>query len=166
MIHNCKMIISQEPCIIWLPFMVEMCRVIISRGVFFNVEILIFQVLRGLKGKEWPKMTKISVCCTLYFRNHLSYDLHLWCTGIYKRIVSPGIFSFFFFFKILIFGVFRVVKGPKNDLKLPISVCFGLYLRNCRLYHQILIMISTGVFLYFFFFKCNIVIIDPLQQFS
>ena len=27
-------------------------------------------------------------------------------------------------------------KRAKNDLKLPISVCFALYLRNCRSYHQ------------------------------
>ena len=36
----------------------------------------------------------------------------------------------FSFFKILILGVFRGVKGQK--IKLPISVCFSLYLRNCR----------------------------------
>ena len=69
--------ISQEPCIIWLPFMVQMCKMIISPGVFFNCKILIFWVVRGLKGQEMAKMTKISVCCNLYFRNHISYDLHL-----------------------------------------------------------------------------------------
>ena len=36
-------------------------------------------------------MSKISVFCTLYFRNHLSYDLHLWytkffvCLSLYLR---------------------------------------------------------------------------------
>ena len=44
-------------------------------------------------------MTNISVCRTLYFRNLLSYDLHLWYICMHKRIISPGIFFFFFFFQ-------------------------------------------------------------------
>ena len=43
--------ISQESYIIGLPFMVEMCKKIISPGVFFNVKILIFQDVKGLKGQ-------------------------------------------------------------------------------------------------------------------
>ena len=63
----------------------------------------------------------------------------------------------FSFFKILIFGGFTGIKGKKG-LKLSISVCFALYLRNCRSYHQdLMIMISTGVFLFFKKKKCNIV---------
>ena len=101
-----------------------MCKTIISPGVFFNVKILIFQVIKLLKGKKWPKMSKISVCCTLYFRNHISHDLHLLCLCMYKRVISPGIFLIFFF-KILIFGIIRevrvgVVKGQEmayNDKK-------------------------------------------------
>ena len=58
---------------------------------------------RDWKGKKWPKMSKISVCQTLYFRNHISCDLHLWYTCMYKRIISPAIFLYFF--KILIFGI-------------------------------------------------------------
>ena len=140
-------------------------------------------------------MIKVSVCCTLYFRNHMSYDLHLWYTCMYKRIISAGIFFFFLFFsKFWFSGSLGVVKRAKNDpklqknsacltpyfrnclsydfdfakllckmmvspsnffvfqkfdfwdcyggkrakndLKLPVSVYFALYLRNCRLYHQ------------------------------
>ena len=55
--------ISQEPYIIWLSFMVQMCRMIISAGIFLNVKILIFQVIKGLKGQ---KMTKISVLHLLF----------------------------------------------------------------------------------------------------
>ena len=86
---------------------------------------------RCWKEKKWPKMLKISVCCTLYFRNHISHDLHLLCTCMYKRIISPGIF--FIFFKILIFGIIkkrggiRAENGPKRQ---KIFVCLTLYLRN------------------------------------
>ena len=53
-------------------------------------------------------------------------------------------------------------KRAKNDLKLPISVYYALHLSNCRSYHWdfdndiymfffiILIVMSRGVFLYFF----------------
>ena len=61
--------LSQEPYIIWLSCRVQMCKMIISPGVFFNVEILVFQVLKGLKGKKWPKMLKITFCRILYFKN-------------------------------------------------------------------------------------------------
>ena len=44
--------ISLEPYIIWLSFMVQMCKMIISPGVFFNVKILVFQVVKGLKGQK------------------------------------------------------------------------------------------------------------------
>ena len=84
------------------------------------LKILIFQVVKGWKGKKWPKMLKISVCRTLCFRNHISYDLHLWCTWI----ISPGIF--FIFCKILILGSLGEgeVKGQKmaqNDKKFCLS---------------------------------------------
>ena len=164
----------------------------------------------GWKGKKWPKKTKISVCHTLYFRNHISYDVDLWYTCIHKRIISPGIFCIFLFskfwflgslgwgeggkkakngskwqkncvclmpylrnhtlydcdfwytcvkwwylqqifsfFKILIFGVFRGNKRAKNDLKLAISVCYALYLRNCRSYHQ---DFDNDIYMWFSFF--------------
>ena len=78
---------------------------------------------RGWKGKKWPKMSKISVFCTLYFRNHISYDFHLCYTCMYERIISRGIL--FIFFKILIFGIIkRVAKGQKvaqNDKKVCLS---------------------------------------------
>ena len=82
--------------IVWLSFMVQMCKIIISWGVFFNFKFWFSMWSGGWKGKEWLKMTKLSVCCTLYFRNHLSYDLHLWCACMYKKIISSGIFFTFF----------------------------------------------------------------------
>ena len=44
--------ISQEPYITWLSFMVQMCEMITSPNVFFNLKILIFRVVRGLKGQN------------------------------------------------------------------------------------------------------------------
>ena len=108
--------ISQEPYIIWLSFMVQMCKMIISPGVFFNFKILIFWVVRGLKVQKWPKMTKISVCRTLYFRNHISYDLHLWYTCMYKRIISPDIY---FIIRGRVGG--KRAKMAQNDKKFCLS---------------------------------------------
>ena len=158
-------------------------------------------------------MTKISVCGTLYFRNHISYDLHLWYTYMYKRIISRGrkngpkwqkikgqkmaqndkkfclsvaphlrnhtshdadfwytcvkwcLQQIFSFFKILILGFFKGGKMAKNDIRLTISGTVDHIT-------EILIMISTGIFVYFIFFKYNIVnikiilfFIGPPQQF-
>ena len=65
--------------------------------VFFSMLKFWFSRLSsGWKGKKWPKMLKISVYCTLYFRNHISYDPHFWYTCMYKKIKSSGIFSIFF----------------------------------------------------------------------
>ena len=97
---------------------------------------MIFQVVKRLKGQKNPKMSKKKFCGTLYFRNHISYDLHLWYTCMYKWIISPGII----FFKILIFGIIRGVggggckrakNGPKWQKKI---VCLTPYLRNCTSY--------------------------------
>ena len=45
---------------------------IISPGVFFNVKIMIFQVVKGLK--QGQKMTQNVENVCLSFRNHISYD--------------------------------------------------------------------------------------------
>ena len=75
--------ICLEPYIIWFSFMVHMCKMIISPGVFFIFsKFWFFRLLGGSKGKKWPKMTKNSVCRVLYLRNHTSYDLHLWYTCV------------------------------------------------------------------------------------
>ena len=124
--------------------------------VFFSILKFWFSRLsRCWKGRKWPKMTKISVCCTLYFRNHISHDLHLWYTCMYKRIVSPGIFLIFFF-KILIFGIIRgdggLLKGKKPPKMTKSFVCLTPYLRNCTSYivifciHICKMMISHQIF--------------------
>ena len=104
--------------------------------MFFSILKFWFSGLSGgWKVKKWPKMTKFSVCRSLYFRIYISYDLQLWYTCMYKRIISPGIFFIIFFFNILIFEIFRgwLVKGQKNGPKsqkvLSVSLCIsGTYI--------------------------------------
>ena len=48
-----------------------------------------------------------------------------------KMIISPGVF----FSKYIFFGRLGG-KRAKNDLRLPISVCHALYLKNCGSYNQ------------------------------
>ena len=72
-------------------------------------------------------MSKISVCCTIYFRNHISYDIHLWYTCMHKRMISAAMF--FTFFKILIFRIIR--DGREKCKKWPkMTRKFCPYLRN------------------------------------
>ena len=79
-----------------------------------------------------PNLIYISLT-GLYFRNHISYDLHLWYICFYKRIISPGIF--FIFFKALIFKIIRgEVKGQKMVQSDKNFVCLTPDLRNCTSY--------------------------------
>ena len=59
MTKNCLMrSISQEPYIIWLSFMVQMYKMIVSPVVFFNLNVLIFQVAKELKGQKMVQNDK------------------------------------------------------------------------------------------------------------
>ena len=72
--------------------MVHMCKMIIYPGIFFPI-FQNFDFL-GCHGggwgggggverfKKWPKTTKNYVCRALYFKNHISYDLHLWYASV------------------------------------------------------------------------------------
>ena len=101
--------ISQELYIIWLSFMVQMCKIIISPDVFFNFKILIFWFVKGAeRAKNGPKRWKF---CLPHSVSQELYIMWLWfLVYMYKMIISQQIFSFF---KILIFGVFMGVKGQK-----------------------------------------------------
>ena len=99
----------------------------------FLFKILIFWVVRGgQKGKKWPKMTKNSINLTPYLRK---------CWNLQQ------VFTFFENFD---FSGFLGSKRAKNDSKLPNSICYILYLRNCRSDDIIKIIISPGVFTSFF----------------
>ena len=66
--------------------MVQVCKMVLSPGVLFNFKILIFRVVRGLKGQKITQNDKSFCLSHLIFQNHISYDLHLWYTCMYKRI--------------------------------------------------------------------------------
>ena len=93
-------------------------------------------------------MTKNSVCHALYFKNHISYDLHSWYTCV-KEYYLQTVCSFF---KKLIFEVIRGVKGQKmaqNDKKfcLSRSVPQEPYIRWLwSLVHMCKMMTSPGAF--------------------
>ena len=71
--------ISQEAYIIWLWFLVHMCKMMASPGACFIFSKLWFSgLLGGKKGKNWSKMTKISVCLTWFLRSCTSYDCGFW----------------------------------------------------------------------------------------
>ena len=86
---------SQEAYIIWLSFMVHMCEMLISLGDFFQYfKILIFWVVRGVKGQNGPRWQKI-LSVAPYISGVIYHDLHLWYTCMYKRMLSLGIFFIF-----------------------------------------------------------------------
>ena len=62
--------------------MVLMLKMIIPRSFFYFSKILIFWVVGRVQGQKWPKMARNSVFCTLYIRNHTSYDLDIWYTCV------------------------------------------------------------------------------------
>ena len=72
--------ISQEPCLIWLWFLVHMCKMMISRAFFFLILIL-WAFRRGKRAKNDPLLL-ISVFYTLYLKNCRSYHQGFWYTGV------------------------------------------------------------------------------------
>ena len=126
--------ISQEPYIMWF-YGANVWNGNISRCFFFNFEILIFWFVRGLKGQKISQNGRSFCQSHLIFQNHISYDLHLWYTCMYQRLISPGILKKIFF-KFLIFGIIRggrrgEGKRAKNDPKCQKnSVSLTPYLRN------------------------------------
>ena len=131
--------ISQKPYIIWLSFMVQMYKMIISPGVFFSVKILIFLGCLGPKRTKhvlkWRKFLSVAP-----YISGTIYHHHLWYTCMYKRIISPGIL-FIFFSKFWFLGSLggwregcgkRVKNGPKWQKN---SIRLTLYLRNHTSYN-------------------------------
>ena len=83
--------ISQEPHIIWLSFMVIRLCEMISPGVFSVFQNFDFLGRQGggERAKNCPNRQNI-----LSVKPYISgtiYDLHLWYTCMYKRIIAPGI---------------------------------------------------------------------------
>ena len=117
----------------WFSFVVQICKMIISPGVFSMLKFWFSRLSGGWKGKKCLKMTKISVSCTLYFVNHISYDLHLLYTCMYEMIISRYLFLFFSSKFWLIYRIIKGVgwqKGKRWPKTTKHSVCLIPYLRN------------------------------------
>ena len=76
--------VSQEPYIIWSPFVVHNCKIMIFPGLFFIFPKFWFFKLLGGQGVIGQKMiwNDKKLCCSWYLRNNRSYDCHLWYTSV------------------------------------------------------------------------------------
>ena len=71
--------LSQEQCSIWSWFLVHLCQMIISPGVFVNFfKILIFGVASGVKAQKMVQNEKKIMSAALYFRNWSSFMVHMY----------------------------------------------------------------------------------------
>ena len=119
--------ISQETYIIWLPFMVQICKMIISPGAFLMFSVFSFSgSIAGKRTKNDPNWQKL-----LSVRLNISRTIHH-MIAIYgaqcKMIISLGIF--FIFLKLWLtgsLGGLKIKKWPKKTKK---TGCLTLYLRN------------------------------------
>ena len=87
--------ITQEPYIIWLSFIVQICKMIISSGVFFHVfKILIFWVHRGVK--EQKAVQNDRKFCLSHSVSQEPYIIWFWfLVHMCKMMISPGNFFIF-----------------------------------------------------------------------
>ena len=65
----------------------------VSRLFIIFLKMLIFRVVRKVKGQNDLKWQKSSVRCALYPRNHRSCELHLWFTCV-KRYLQEFFYIF------------------------------------------------------------------------
>ena len=141
--------------------MVQMCKMKISPGVFFNFKILILKDCQGAEraknGPKWQKFLSVAsyISGTIY---HMIFIHGTHLSFICKTIISPGIFFIFFFFFFSKFwfsgslGGEGMVKGQKmaqNDKQfcLSHSVSQELYIMWLWfLVHMCKMMISPAIF--------------------
>ena len=102
-------LISEEPYIVWLSFMVNKCKMIsffLKKNGFYFSKILIFWVVRRVKGQ---KMAENDIKNLSHSMSQELYFIWLWfLVHMCKVMISPAFFfPFFSFFKILIFRVFQ-----------------------------------------------------------
>ena len=114
---------------IWLWFLVRKCKMMTSPDAFFIFSKFWCNLPERVKnGSKWQKMSH-----SVFLEPYLIW---LWfLVHMCKMIVSPAIFFIFSKFWFFVFNRGRS-KRTKNDPELPISVCYTLYLKNCRSYNQ------------------------------
>ena len=74
--------ISQKQYIIWLSFMVQMCKLTISPGVFFNAKILIFKFVKGLKGQKNGRKCQKFLSVALYVSGTIYHMILIYGTHV------------------------------------------------------------------------------------
>ena len=130
--------ISQEPHIIEFSFIVLMCKMIISPGVFFSFsKFWFFILLEGKRAKNSTKWPKIQLISQEPYIIWLSFVVHKCKMIIYLQ-------AFVFFFKC--FQNFDASgcqedKSTKNDPKWQKTVFCTLYHRN----HHMIFIYGTHV---------------------
>ena len=112
--------VSQELYTMWLSFMVHMCKIISLQALlllllfllfFFHfLKILILGIARWVIGQKMAQNDK-KFCLSHSIPQEpcIIYDCDFW----YAWVKWWYIQQFYHFFKILVFGVFRGVKGQK-----------------------------------------------------
>ena len=102
--------ISQEPYIIGLLFMVQMCKMIYP-AIFFVFQSFDFPgcwwgIKKAINGLKWQKILSVAFHISGSIHHMIViYVMHVWNNNISRTI--------FHFFEILIFQVVRGVKGQK-----------------------------------------------------
>ena len=145
--------ISQEPYIIWLSFVVHMCKMIISLDILFIFfKIFIFCVVKGVnRQKTVQNDKKFSLSCSISQERYIiwfSFIVHM-----SKIIISPGvffIFSKFWFFGLL--GGVKMQKKVQNDKKvcLPHSISQEPYIIWLSFMVHMCKLIISSVFFFIF----------------
>ena len=90
--------IFQEPYIIWLSFMVHMCKIIISPGVFSFFQKFDLSGVKGKKKKTliWQKIMSITL--------HISKTIHNMIVMYDTHVQSDNISRIFFIFTEFLFS--------------------------------------------------------------
>ena len=86
-------LISQEPYIIWLSFMVHLCKMMIYLGFFFHFfRILILCVVRRVKGQKMAQNDKKKLSHAI---SHELYLIWLWFLAQMCKMVQHFFFHFY-----------------------------------------------------------------------
>ena len=87
-------LMSQEPYIIWLSFMVHLCKLMISLGFFFFFfKILVLWVVWKVKGQKIAENNK--KLCPLHFISQELCIISWFMVDMCKSTISPCVFYIF-----------------------------------------------------------------------